>query len=473
MAAPQDRVSLKRLGTYAFPSLPLAAMGLPLVVQLPPHYVEYVGLSATVVGVIFMAARLLDIVVDLMLGLAMDQTRTRIGRFGPWMLAAGPMLAITAWFLFMAAPGTSPLTAGIILFLAYVAFSVGVVAQISMGATLSNDYHERARVFAWWQSGNIVGMLLVLAIPVIVHQMGGTPAEGVQGMGWFIIVMMPIAAIVCVWGAGEPPPKAAQHKNELKDVLPLMKSRATQLLLGTDLLASMASGVTGGLFLFMLGGIMGFGGGASLLMLIYFIAGLLGAPIWAILAKRVGKHMSLIVVLVYASLFQVSVLMLPHAGAPVAGLPALAVAAAGLFIGGLAYAAPMYLMRAMMADISDEDLLATGKDRTGLLFALVNLTSKAGYALAVGLTYTGLDVFGFDAKLGDANSAGAIAGVTGMFVILPVLLNLACIALLARYPLTEARTRQIQAELEARGLTAEARHTAALQAQAEAATPAQ
>ncbi|MCU0882373.1 MAG: MFS transporter, partial [Hyphomonadaceae bacterium] len=431
MATPQDRVSYKRLGAFAFPSLPLAAMGLPLVVQLPPHYVAHVGLSASVVGLLFMAARLLDIVVDLCLGLAMDKTRTPVGRFGPWMLASGPLLAIGAWFLFMAPPGTSALHAGIVLLLTYIAFSMGTLSQLAIGATLTTDYNERAKVFAWWQGGNIVGMLLVLAIPVIVHQMAPpdateaqTAALGVQGMGWFIILLMPLAACVSVWLVGEQPAKAAAHKSELADFSALLKSKATRLLLSTDLFSSMASGVTGGLFLFMLGGIMGFGGGASLLMLIYFIAGLLGAPIWAKLAAKVGKHMSLFIVMIYASLFQISVLALPHAGTSFGPVPALVVTSVGLFIGGLAYAAPMYLMRAMMADISDEDLLATGKDRTGLLFSLVTLTGKAGYALAVGVTYVGLDLVGFQARLGGANEPAAIAGVTAMFVVLPVLLNL-------------------------------------------------
>lgn len=471
----EDKVSLKRISAFAFPSLPLAAMGLPLVVQLPPHYVAYVGLSASLVGVIFMAARLLDIVVDLTLGIAMDQTRTRLGRFTPWHLASGPLLAIGAYFLFMAPPGTSPLQAGIILFLAYVAFSIGTLSQISIGATLTNDYHERNRVFAWWQGGNIVGMLLVLAIPVIVHTQGGTVAEGVQGMGWFIIILMPIAVLVSARGAKEPPPKAIAHKNEFKDILPLMKSKANRMLLATDLLSSMASGVTGGLFLFMLGNIMGFGGNASLLMLIYFVAGLLGAPIWAKLARKTGKHMALFVVLVYASLFQIGFLMLPQAGetivTPFGALSPLAITGFGLFIGGLSYAAPMYLMRAMMADIADEDLLATSKDRTGLLFSIVTLTSKAGYALAVGLTYMLLDAVGFQAKPDAVNSAEAISGVTWMFIGLPVLLNTACMIAMARYPLTEARTREIQAALEARGLTAEAR-LAALSQAADAAKPA-
>ncbi|MCA3080361.1 MAG: MFS transporter, partial [Rhodocyclaceae bacterium] len=73
-----SKVALSRILAFSAPSLPLAALGLPLVVQLPPHYAGYVGLEIGVVGLLFMLARILDIGVDIGIGLAMDQTRTRI-----------------------------------------------------------------------------------------------------------------------------------------------------------------------------------------------------------------------------------------------------------------------------------------------------------------------------------------------------------------------------------------------------------
>jgi Na+/melibiose symporter-like transporter len=104
----------------------------------------------------------------------------------------------------------------------------------------------------------------------------------------------------------------------------------------------------------------------------------------------------------------------------------------------------------MMADIGDEDLLQTGQDRTGLLYAFVTLTGKAGYALAVGVTYVGLGLFGFNSKLGAENTPEALAGLTLLFLGLPVVVNLLGALLLLKYPIDAKRTAELQAAIAAK-----------------------
>lgn len=433
------RVSLPRILAFSVPSLPLAALGLPLVVQLPPHYASYVGVPVAVVGLLFMVARLADIVVDISIGLAMDQTRTRIGRFSPWLLASAPVIGVAAWFLFMAEPGAGAVYLGVALFVTYVGFSMGSLSQMSLGATLSDDYHERSRVFAFWQVFNVIGMLLVLMIPVIAHGMGFSAAQGVQGMGLFIVILMPLTALIAARFAGEANPKADARRTNLSDVIGLLQSRACRKLLASDLILMFSSGVTGGLFLFYFSAVKGFGGLSSALLLVYFIAGLCGAPLWAWVAKRWGKDKSLIAACGYGIVTQPLIILLPPGN--------FLMAATVMAVAGIVYTSGAYLLRAMMADIGDEDLLRTGQDRTGLLYALVTLTGKAGYALAVGLTYIGLDLVGFVPSQGADNTPDALNGLTALFIGVPVLATLAGAAMLWRYPIDAARTAALQAEI--------------------------
>jgi GPH family glycoside/pentoside/hexuronide:cation symporter len=71
------------LAAFAAPCLPLAALGLPLVVYLPEYYVSDLGLSLSVVGAAFLLVRLADIILDPILGGVMDRTRTRSAGSGP------------------------------------------------------------------------------------------------------------------------------------------------------------------------------------------------------------------------------------------------------------------------------------------------------------------------------------------------------------------------------------------------------
>src|SRR5438045_1938686 len=99
--AKDGRHSNTTLAAFAAPCLPMAALGLPLVVQLPTFYSDVIGIPLGTVGLIFLVIRLLDIGVDPFLGNLMDRTRTRLGRFRPWLLASILVMGLATWMLFM------------------------------------------------------------------------------------------------------------------------------------------------------------------------------------------------------------------------------------------------------------------------------------------------------------------------------------------------------------------------------------
>ncbi|MEN9856326.1 MAG: hypothetical protein RLZZ157_1452, partial [Pseudomonadota bacterium] len=331
----ETKVALPRILAFSLPSLPLAALGLPLVVQLPPYYASSLGVDIRIVGLAFMLARLGDIFIDITIGLGMDLTRTRFGRFSPWLLASTPVIMLGAWFLFMAQPGVSGLYLIGSLVLTYLGFSMGQLSQMSLGATLSDNYYERARVFGFWQAFNVIGMLMALAIPVVIHQMGGTTNQGIVGMGWFIILSMPICATIAFFRAGERPPKAARKATNIGDVIGLLRTKACRTLLITDLILMFASGVTGGLFLFYFDAVKGYGALSSALLLIYFVAGLVGAPIWTFIARRAGKHVALMCACLFTACTQPLIIFLPEQN--------FVLAACCMAFVGLVYTAAAYL----------------------------------------------------------------------------------------------------------------------------------
>src|SRR5690606_3517232 len=131
-------------------------------------------------------------------------------------------------------------------------------------------------------------------------------------------------------------------------------------------------------------------GEAGLLLLIYFLSAMICAPLWTRLSRRLGKHRALALAGVMYAVSQAAVLILPPGN--------FWLAAPGLFLAGMPFSAGPFLLRAMMADVGDEERLATGADRTGLLYAILAGTAKIGYALAVGITYVALDMLGFNAQ---------------------------------------------------------------------------
>ncbi|MFN5619007.1 MAG: MFS transporter, partial [Brevundimonas sp.] len=101
------------------------------------------------------------------------------------------------------------------------------------------------------------------------------------------------------------------------------------------------------------------------------------------------------------------------------------------------------------ADASDAIRLETEADQTGLLFSILNATSKLGYAFSVG-AFAVLEAIGFDPAPGAVNTPEVILGLQWLFIAAPVVL-LALSALVLRiYPLTPERHAEIRARLAAR-----------------------
>ncbi|HEY1425318.1 MAG TPA: MFS transporter, partial [Caulobacteraceae bacterium] len=104
---PHASISWPRLFAFALPGLGLGGLAVALSVYLPKYYASHIGLTLGTVGLAFMAVRLVDMCVDPVIGILMDHTKTRIGRYRVWLLAGAPLLAIPVYMLFLAPAGVS------------------------------------------------------------------------------------------------------------------------------------------------------------------------------------------------------------------------------------------------------------------------------------------------------------------------------------------------------------------------------
>lgn len=428
------------LAAFSGPCLPLAALGLPLVVHLPAYYVRDIGLPLSAVGMAFVWVRFVDIFFDPLLGLMMDRSRTPLGRFRPWLLASVPVLMAGVLMLFVQArPGVGMGYLWLWLLVSYLAFSMGSLSQQAWASVLSPDYDQRSRIYGWWQAGNVVGILLILMVPPAVEfGLHGTRVQGVQAMGWAILLFTPLTIAFAAWRVPEPAPRGARYSPRLGDYLGLMRSSSIRRLMLADLLLGWAPGITGALFLFYFEQVKRVPEGqTNILLLIYFVTAFLGAPVWSWLAIHIGKHRALAVnsLAVVASLL--AVLYVPFTSFLVAAL-----VMAGV---GLPYSGGALLLRAMLADVGDELRLETGVDRTGLLYSVLTGTTKVGYTLATA-TFVVLSRIGFDPKAAH-NTEASLAGLQALFVGAPSVLSLLAAGVILRYRLDADRHAEIRSAL--------------------------
>jgi Na+/melibiose symporter-like transporter len=218
--------------------------------------------------------------------------------------------------------------------------------------------------------------------------------------------------------------------------------------LAADLFLALGPAMTGALYLFFFQQALGYTRKqTSLLLVIYIAAGLVGAPFWAGVARRLGKHRTVMLGCVLYGFAQAIVFILPHAN--------MALMVPGMFLAGFIVSCFSFLIRAMMADVGDEVRLDIGKDRTALLYGLITSTSKVGSTISVGITFSILAFFNFNAKEGAVNVGAPLDALIACYVVVPVLTMFVGAAMLRGYKLDAAKHDEIRATLAERDLALE------------------
>ena len=180
---------------YGGLAVPLAALGLPLAVYIPPFYAGPIGLGVGNVGIIFMIARFWDIFTDPIMGMIVDRYPSRWGKRKHWIAIGVPVLMLASLFIFFPSGNQSPFYLIVWLFILYLAFTFVGLTQQAWGVDISKSYNDRSKVYGWREIGSIFGMMSVLALPAILENAGSSFTEMVGGMGYFFMIALPVTAL--------------------------------------------------------------------------------------------------------------------------------------------------------------------------------------------------------------------------------------------------------------------------------------
>jgi GPH family glycoside/pentoside/hexuronide:cation symporter len=229
---------------YGALGLPLAFVALPLYVVLPAHYAEAFGVPLALLGAVLLAARLLDAVVDPLIGRWIDRL-FRDGVMPAWWAAFGAAFALALGFRALFFPAVEGTTALLIwcaagLTVTYLAYSVVTVMHQSWGARLGGNEPQRARVVAWREGAALIGVLVASVLPSL------------AGLGWTTAVF----AILLFTGLAlllrAPRPAIQAHEAAATSLwLPLQVS-AFRRLLAIFVVNGIASAVPATLVLFFI-----------------------------------------------------------------------------------------------------------------------------------------------------------------------------------------------------------------------------
>lgn len=200
----------------------------------PTNDAYMIGIVTTIILVL----RIAELFVDPFIGNIIDKTKTRWGRFKPWVLGGAVIAAVTLAMLFtdfggltVSNPTLYLVIFAVVYFIMDIFYSAKDVAIWSMIPALSFDSHEREVTATIARIGSVFGaqMVTVIVMPVVlyfsVNQNGGAG----DPTGWFAFACIgggiaTLGAIILGLGTHEQENALRENKEETsaKDVLKIL-----------------------------------------------------------------------------------------------------------------------------------------------------------------------------------------------------------------------------------------------------------
>lgn len=447
-AAAGGALSRLQLIAFASPALPLAAMVLPVGFLLPPFYTGELGVSLTAWGMIILISRLVDAFTDPFVGILCDKFPSRWGRRRHWVVLAMPLLMLGGAMLLMPSlfgdhVNFAYLLAGMLV------LNFGVTLKglntSAWGGELSDDYHERTRIMGWRGAIAAIAPLFAVGIPALVERINpdSTTGDKLLAVGWFVLILTPLTTLLSVLCVPERKKAAPLMREKPPSIWASLKTMFTNKLLLRLVLALLLQGVPisvkASLFVFFVTFVIGAPQYAATMLIVPFVALMVGVPLWMRIAKGREKHKVVA--------FAFVCMAVAMSGFTLVGPGDLLLFGVLTVISGLCTGTD-FLVRSIMVDIVDTDTAKTGEQRTGTFFAVVETTTKLAPSLAVTILFPVLQALGFD-PTGKANTPESIAAIKYLYAFAPTIPLLLAAVVMWRFPLGSKAQSELRGKLDA------------------------
>lgn len=399
---------------YSWLGLPLAFVGLPLYLYLPKYFTETYALDVALVGLVLLALRLADMVVDPLLGYFSDRHAAARRLF---ITAAAPLAALAYAGLFWPAViNINPLIAfSVLTAILYISYSVLVINYYALGIGLAPDEDEHIKLATSREGKVLVGTLLAALAPALLQQFGLPMLQALQITAVFFAVFL-LFALLRLRSipqsfyqqtlAAKPVPVTWRGFSSL-----VRQQRGLLLLFLLFFINALPVAITSTLFLFYADDVLQQEQQAGFYLTVYFLAAAMAAPLWGRLIARYGQHHALVAAMLFAIISFVWAYFLTPATAGYFYVIC--------FFSGLALAADMIILPALLAQA-----LAGQQQFASLGFAFWQALSKWSLALAAGLMLPALGWLGY--TTGGLNNGPLVAA---LYALLPCLLKVLALLL--------------------------------------------
>lgn len=418
------------------------------------YYTDIFGIGAAAVGTMFIVTRFVDCVTDPLMGLMADRTKSRWGKFRPWLLWMAVPYGALGYLMF-----TNPALSdsGKLIF-AYVTYSammlvytainipygalMGVMSPSSAVRTTLSTYR-----FVCAFGGGVLVASLVTPLKNLLG--GGNELAGFQWtMAIFAVVSIAMFLFTFAFTKERVAPAGDENANFARDLGNLFRNRAWVVLFFAAIFTLTNVGVRNAVMVFYMKYYVT-DDGSPVFLFMDKTALFLSSGMWAMIlgvactkwfTARWGKK-SLMIVLSTINALSMGVLFFFP---PEMFWWVFVINFVGTFFNGPTPA----LVWAMYADAADYGEWKFNRRTTALNFSAAQFGQKMGLAIGGAMAGWGLALFGFVANAVQTDES--LLGIRLLFAVGPAAFAMLNIIVLLFYPLRESLVSQIESELAAR-----------------------
>lgn len=378
-------------------------------------YTDIFGIPAGFVGTMFLLARALDAISDPCMGLIADRTRSRWGKFRPWILFGAIPFGVVC-VLAYTTPDLSHngklIYAAVTYTLLTLLYTVVNIPYCALGGVITNDPSQRISLQSWrFVLATAGGMLSTVLMMPLVHLIGGdNKALGFQGGIAVLSVVAFLMLAFCFFTTRERiqvPPSITPMREDLRDIWNNDQWRIVGFL---TLLNILAVCVRGGAMMYYVTWILGQPEVFVAFLTTYCVGNLIGSA----LAKPLTDWKCKVSVFWWtnAALAVLSVAMF------FVPMSASLIMFGFIFVIGVLHQLVTPIQWVMMSDTVDYGEWCNGKRLTGISFAGTLFVLKLGLALGGAVIGWALAGGGYDAAA-KAQNGTTITIIIALFTLVP------------------------------------------------------
>jgi glycoside/pentoside/hexuronide:cation symporter, GPH family len=447
MSATERPLGRKTIATYAIGSLGTGGFATLPGLVLVYYLTDNLGLAAILSGLVVTVAKVWDVFIDPLIGAWSDRSLRLHGTRRRFMTIGALLLPVFFIVTFAVPLGLPAWLSATWVFVAFVltatAFSLFQVPYIALPAELTDGYDQRTRLLAM--------RVVVLTVAILLFGAGGPALRSLGGTNHYLgyLLMAVVAGVVIGVGmlissrvAPTGVSVSTSPTGELRTeetagyragFAALRRSQPFRALVLTFLLQALATGLMLAGAQYVATYVLKSEDAVTFLFVALIAPAILFAPVWAAIARRIGKERGFLIASILfgvAALIMLGLLWAPGTWvyAPVA-------------LAGAGYAGMQSLPMSMLPDVISFDARVHGPGSAGAFGGIWTAGETTGMALGATALTVILAITGYTSSVADQHavqSPAAIAGIVLSFSIVPAVLIGASLISLARYRLRKA-----------------------------------